>query len=147
MSSPGIRPRKNQPAAGPGGNKDSPHTLRMLSADGDVRAAAPSIAMPRAKTELSEILAGDKLLCVRRGAPAAATRGNADAGSSVAGADAGAQAESPATGSGKRGSDASPQAHLADADLGLVIHSWSRLPHNARAAILAMIRETAAGDA
>ncbi len=146
MSSPGIRPRNKQPVASPGGNKGLQQTLRVLSEDAAARAAAPSIAMPRAKTELSELLAGDKLLCVRRRAPATATRPNADAGSGIPAADAGTQAESPATRSGQGGPDSSPRAHLADVDLRRVIDAWPGLPHNVRAAILAMIRETVAGD-
>ncbi len=82
MSSPGIRPRNNQPAAG--GKKGSQQTLRVLSADGAARAAPPSIAMPRATTELTELLAGDRLLCVRRRASATASGPNADVGQCIA---------------------------------------------------------------
>jgi hypothetical protein len=102
--------------------------------------------MPRAKTELSELLAGDKSLCVRRRTPATPTRNNADSGSDASSADAGARTESPAAGSDPWGGDSSPRAHLADADLRRVVDVWPRLPHNVRAAILAIVRETAAGD-
>ena len=51
MNSPGIRPRNNKPAAGPDGKNGSQQKLRVLSEDGTARAAVPSIAMPRAKTE------------------------------------------------------------------------------------------------
>ena len=81
MSSPGIRPQNNKPAAGPAGKKGPPQTLRVLSEEGAARAAAPSIAMPRAKTELSELLAGDEMLYVRRRAPAITARQNANLGS------------------------------------------------------------------
>ena len=130
MSSPGIRPRNNQPAAG-GGKKGPQQALRVLSTDGAARAAAPSIAMPRAKTELTELLAGDHLLCVRRRASATATRPGMPA-----------SARDPQ----RRESPADILAdQSADADLGQVIDAWPGLPRNVRTAILAMIRETPAG--
>jgi hypothetical protein len=147
MSNPGIRPRNQQPAAAGqhvpavGGKKDPQQTLRVLSADGAARAAAPSIAMPRAKTELSELLAGDHLLCVRR--RASATRPAAGAPSSPV-ADAQPQAESSAKPFGQQGHDSSSRAPIADADLTRVIGAWPGLSRNVRAAIVAMIRETAA---
>jgi hypothetical protein len=148
MSSPGIRPRNNQPAAGRGGKVVSEQKLRVLSEDTAARTAAPSIAMPRSKTELTELLAGDALLCVRRRAAATAARPNADVGSSVSGADANCRAESTATLSGQESPASLPQAHVSNKDdLARVIDAWPGLSRNVRAAILAMIRETAAGDA
>jgi hypothetical protein len=155
MSSPGIRPRNSKLAAG-GQNvpmadvkKGAPQPLRVLSQDGTARAAAPSIVMPRAKTELSELLAGDDLLCVRRRTVATAVQQDPSANMRVPAAYAGTQAESLASLSTKRsgdGPDAAPRAHLADADLAGVIDAWPGLPRNVRAAILAMIRETATGE-
>ncbi len=134
MSSPAIRPRNHQPSAGPGGAKGSPQKLRVHSEDVAPPAAAPSIAMPRAKTELSELLAADKLLCVRPRPPATAMRADADSGSDGPRADVGAKVESR-------------HAHPVDMDLSRVVDAWAGLPHNVRAAILAIIRETASGDA
>ncbi len=138
MSSPGIRPRNNKPAAGGhartvDGKKGPQKTLRVMPEEAAAR-AVPSIAMPRAKTELTEILAGDDLLCVRRPRTATALRPTADTVSSVPGVDVEPRAESPRSQSG-------------DGDLAGVIDAWPGLPRNVRAAILAMIRETAAGDA
>jgi hypothetical protein len=150
MSSPGIRPRNNNPVASPDGEKGLQQTLRVLSADGAARPAAASIAMPRAKTELSELLAGDDLLCVRRRASATTTRPKADAGSGASAADVQTPSESPAALAAKRSADdraSSPRGHLADENLARVIDAWPGLPRNVRAAILAMIRETAGGDA
>ncbi len=138
MSSPGIRPRTNKPAAGGrhaptvDGKKGSQQTLRVLSQEGATRGAA-SIAMPRAKTELSELLAGDDLLCVRRPRSASALRPSADQRPEASAADAALQTES------------SP-VPTADGDLACVIDAWPGLPRNVRAAILAMIHETAAGN-
>jgi hypothetical protein len=144
MSSPELRPRNNQPAAG--GKKGPQQSLRVLSAEGAARAAAPGIAMPRATTELSVLLAGDPLLCVRRRASAIAT-GQNDAAPGLSGADSQPQAESPAALAGQRGPDSAPQAHVADKDLDRVIDVWPGLPRNVRAAILAMVHETSAGEA
>ncbi len=75
--------------------------------------------MPRATTELSELLASDPLLCVRRRAESAPA---ADAAS-----------------------DANPVA--GDADLAHVIQAWPSLPRNIRAAIAALVRdETGCND-
>ena len=145
MSSPGIRPRKDQSAAASGSKRVSPQKLRVLSADGAAR-AAPSIAMPRAKTELTELLAGDKLLCVRRRTPATATRQNTEACSGPPAADARSHAESPVANSGQSPA-ASPPTPIPGEDLARVIEAWPGLPRHVRAAILAMIRETAAGNA
>jgi len=122
----------------PKGKKGSQQTLRVHAEDGAARAAAPSVAMPRAKTELSELLAGDDLLCVRR--PAAATAAPPDAAGSGASA-AGHHVPMDAN------PDSSPQAGLGDEDLGRVIDAWPGLPRNVRAGILAMIRETSSGNA
>jgi hypothetical protein len=151
MSSPGIRPRNNKPAAAPEGKKGSRQNLRVHAEDGAAR-AAPSIAMPRAKTELSELLAGDSLLCVRRRASATATRPKTDAEPGVS-ADGKSQAESPAALAGGHhvpmvgNPDSSPQACTGDEDLGRVIDAWPGLPRNVRAGILAMIRATTAANA
>jgi len=154
MSSPEIRPRNNKPANGPNDKTGSPQTLRVLSDDVASHAAAPSIAMPRAKTELSELLAGDAMLCVRRRASATAMPQNAETPSSVSGVSVRPQAESPAALSGQRspdgrpdGRDSSPPTPTVDGDLACVIEAWPGLPPNIRAAALAMIRETTTGDA
>ncbi len=131
MSSPGIRPRNNQPAAS--GKKGSQQTLRVLSADGAARAARPSIAMPRAKTELTELLAGDRLLCLRRRASATATGPSAEVGQGT-----------PADNA--RPNVGSPRAQSDDADLGRVIDAWSGLPRHVREAVLAMVREAGVGE-
>jgi hypothetical protein len=123
MSSPGTRPRNNKPAAAAAGGKGSPQKLRVLSRDGATRPAA-SIAMPRAKTELSEMLAGDALLCARRPQAAAI-----------------APAEPPVAEAPSR--DESPRVPAPGGDLAQVMEAWPMLPRNVRAAILAMIRETA----
>ncbi len=122
MSSPGIRPRNNNPAVSPDG-KTGAQTLRVLAEGGAVRAAVPSVVMPRAKTELSELLAGDALLCVRRRASAPSAQ------------------PSPAS------RDPSSPVPTVDADLARVSAAWPGLPRNIRAAMLAMIRETTAGEA
>jgi len=133
MSSPGIRPRDKQSAAVSGGAKVSRQKLRVLAEDG-ARAAPPSVAMPRAKTELTALLAGDKLLCLRRPATTA-TQQNASARAGVSEVDARSPVESPVTNPG-------PQSD----DLAQVIDAWPGLPCNVRAAILALIRETASPD-
>jgi len=141
MNSPGISPPSNKPAANPGSKRESRQPLRVLLEDGAARAAAPSIAMPRAKTELSELLAGDDLLCARWRAPATALRHN------VAPLP---QAESPGAISAQRiadSCDSSPRSRSLDGGLGRVIEVWPNLPRNVRAAILAMIRETSISDA
>jgi len=153
MSSPEIRPRNNKPAAGGQhvpmvDGKGSQQTLRVLSEDGAVRAAAPSVAMPRATTELLELLAGDNTLCVRR-ASATATPHDAEALAGASGADAGSKAESPATLWGQQGShgaDVSPPAPTVDADLARVIDAWPGLPRSIRVAVLALVRESRPGE-
>ena len=124
MSSPGIHPRDNEPAAGPSSKNGAQQKLRVLSGDNapPTRApgicafacpgapAAPSIAMPQATTELSELLAGDNALCVRRPQSSAAPRGE----------------RCPDDG---------------DGDLACLIDAWPGLPRNIRAAVLALIRE------
>ena len=121
MSSPGIRPQNNKPATGPSGKQDSQRELHVISAVGVARAATPSVAMPRAKTELSELLAGDHVLCARRRVSANAMRQNAEA---------------------RSGADAEPQAaQTVDADLACVIDAWPGLSEDVRAAVLALIRE------
>jgi hypothetical protein len=76
--------------------------------------------MPRASTELTEMLAGDALLCVRRRAAAAVVPARTAAETATA----------------------APIAPAADIDLTCVIDAWPDLPRHIRAAILAMIRET-----
>jgi len=80
--------------------------------------------MPRATTELFELLAGDPLLCVQRRSvsnpaphiPPESPRAVADAAS---------DADSVAV----------------DADLARVIQAWPSLPRNIRAAIVALVRD------
>jgi hypothetical protein len=92
--------------------------LRILGGEGG--RAAPSIAMPRAKTELSALLAGDPAICVRRPAPIASAQ---DPIARVA---------------------AAPAFATADADLARLVEAWPSLPRSIRAAITAMVREAAA---
>ena len=125
MNHPGIRPRNNKPAAKMG----APQTLRVLSDDAAARAAPASIAMPRSRTELLELLAGDDALCVRRRAAAASAQPNGEVGLGGSGTNAESQAESPA-------------APAVDGDLACVIDAWPGLPRYIRAAVLAMIRAT-----
>jgi hypothetical protein len=140
MSSPGIGPRKNKSAAGPEGNK-GPRPLRVLSQDGSARVVAPSIAMPRAKTELSALLVGDDVLCVRKLATAAAERQNADRGSCASGAVAEPPDKLPATPTDRRSGESSMPADIADGDLAYVIDAWPGLPRDVRLAILAVVRK------
>ena len=93
--------------------------LRVHSAEGS---AMPSIAMPRARTELTAILAGDHTLCLRpRGQRATAPVENA--------VEAGAeQAEKP--------SAVDPGVPR---DLRRVCEAWPRLSQGVRTAIHAMI--------
>jgi len=130
MSSPGIRPRNKQPAARSGNKSVSPQELRVLAED-SARAAAPSVVMPRAKTELTELLAGDKLLCVRRH-ETTPTSQTVDVEHGVSDADARSHSESSTA-------SLDPQSD----DLARVVDAWPRLPRNLRAAVLAMIRESA----
>ncbi len=143
MSNPANHPRNHQPAAGPGRKKGSPRPLRVLSEEGALPTSMPSIAMPRAKTDLSQLLAGDKLLCVGRRPPAIATRSSAGPGMDQSAAYAAAQVESPQALTGQPSSDSSPRGRLADADLEQVIDAWPSLPHHIRTGIMAMIRATA----
>jgi len=143
MSSPGISPRSNNPAASLGGKKEPQQPLRVLSEDGTARTAAPSIAMPWARTELSELLAGDNLLCLRRRASATSTQQNTVAKP---------HAESLGVPSAQRvvvvdSRNPSPLAPTVNGDLARVIEVWPSLPRNVRAAISAMIRETVTDDA
>jgi hypothetical protein len=147
MNSPGIRPPTLKPVAAPGGKQGWQQTLRVLREEDITRAAAPSIAMPLAKTELSELLACDDVLRVRRRAPAIATRTNADLGSDACGVEGKSHADSLATFSSQRNPDSSAQARMGDEDLGEVADAWPDLPRNVRAGILAMIRATTTGDA
>jgi hypothetical protein len=130
MSSPGNHPPDNKR----GGKKGPQQKLRVLSEDGSTRPAAAGIAMPRARTDRSELLAGDSTLCVRRRAAATTTRQNAEACSGACGVVAEPQAEAPRT-------------PTADGDLACVVDAWPGLPRNVRAAVLALIRETLAVDA
>jgi hypothetical protein len=122
--SPGTRPQSKTPAAGPDGKKSRQQPLRVHDAEGTASTTAPSITMPRANTELTELLAGDALLCVRRRPAPAAPLPNSTAQGS---------AESQPLAQ-------SQPAPNADADLAAVIDAWPGLPRNVRAAILAMIR-------
>ena len=125
MSSPGTRSRDNKPAAGPNGKKRSEQTWRVLSEDGVAR-ASPSIAMPRAKTELSELLAGDSELCIRRRPTVAAELHKAGPHREASGIPAKAQTASSAE-------------PAIDPELASVIDAWPGLPRNVRAAVLAMV--------
>jgi hypothetical protein len=123
MSSPGIRSREIKPAASPSRGKGPSQALRLHAED----RAAPSIAMPRAKTGLTEMLAGDELLCVRPPAVAAVPK---------SGVDASPRPESPAE---------SLRDQTSDADLRRVIDAWPDLGRGVRTAILAIVRDTVAG--
>ena len=86
--------------------------------------SAASVLMPRAKTELTELLAGDAVVCVRPQAAFTIAQ-QAPAEASVAAASAAVATDA-----------------VADADLARLIEVWPSLPRNIRAAIAAMVRET-----
>jgi hypothetical protein len=132
MSSPGNHPRNNKPQnskpqnskpAGPSGVKAARQPLRVHNEDGTPSSAAPSILMPRANTELTEMMAGDALLCVRpRAKPTPQP----------------AAAASPAVEASRMES--------TDGDLSGVVEAWPDLPRNVRAAIVAMVRPVRTGE-
>jgi hypothetical protein len=132
MSSPAIRPLNSKPAAGQGGKTGPQQALRVLSEQIAARAARPNIAMPRPKTELSELLAGDNTLCLRRRASVVATQPNTEARSGTS-ACADPLVESP-------------PAPTDNGDLAHVIEAWPDLPEDIRATVMAMIRGTPAGE-
>jgi len=123
MNSPGTRSRDNKPG-NPSGKRPSKQTLRVLSDDGAMR-PAPSIAMPRAKTELSELLAGDDTLCVRRLGSAAAAQNRTSRPLTSAAASPDCRAKTSSS--------------MADEQLAFLIDAWPRLSPNIRAAIWAMV--------
>ena len=133
MNHSGIRPRNNKAAACPIGKTGSPPGLRVLSEDAASRSAPPSIVMPRARTDLVELLAGDSTLCVRRRPVATPTPQNAELRSGTSAAHIESQTESP-------------PALTIDGDLVGVIGAWPGLPQSVRAAVLTMIRETPVGE-
>jgi hypothetical protein len=87
--------------------------------------ARPSVAMPRATTELTQLLANDPLVGIRRRSQATPVP-QAASESSVAGA------ELPT---------------IQDAVLSRVIEAWPSLPRSIRAAISAMVCEETGGPA
>ena len=141
MSSPGIRLLSNKTVAGPNGKARGPQALRVMSDEGVAPAAAPSVVMPRAKTDLGELLAGDRTLCLRRtSAPAPQA---AEARPVAASDDSGAHAEPAAALAGQEtpgDGSPSPSAVHVDGDLARVIKAWPGLPCNVRAAVLALVR-------
>jgi hypothetical protein len=127
INTPGPRIRSKATAA----PEDKPG-LRAKS-DGAPRgtvpfSAPPSVVMPRAKTELAELLADDPLLCVRRLSAARSTQEFSTGG------------QQPLTQT-QAASDARPP--VEDADLARVIEVWPALPRSIRAAIVALVREEA----
>jgi hypothetical protein len=147
MNSPGIRPPTLKTVAAQGGKQGWRQTLRVLPEEDTTRTAAPSIAMPLAKTELSELLACDDVLRVRRRAPATSIRTNADVVSDVCGVEGQSHGDSLAMFPGQPNPELSSQARTDDDDLGQVIDAWPGLPRAVRAGILAMVRATTTGDA
>ena len=93
--------------------------------------------MPRAKTDLTDLLVGDKALCVRRPVSTTASRQGQDTMTSHAG--------SPAASAGLEAPGSTPPGCGTGDDLARVVEAWAGLPASVRAAILAMIRETAGG--
>jgi hypothetical protein len=151
MSSPEIGVQRNKSAAGPAGKKGSPQKLRVLSEFSAPRTTSANITMPQAKTELSELLSGDELLCVRPRRPVAAER-QAVAGSapSVLCANPELQAahrESTAEEPNRAAQAPDPPADTTNDDLAGLISLWPRLPHDVRAAVLAMVHESPTGCA
>jgi len=126
MNRPELHPRKSDPAAAPRPKPGPRQTLRVLAAEAGSRTAAPSIEMPRAKTELSALLAGDAMICVRRRTPSTA------APVQPAGAPSAADLS------------AAPAVHpeATDGELARLVAAWPSLPRNVRAAIVALVGET-----
>jgi hypothetical protein len=147
MNSPGIRPPTLKTLAASGGKQGWQQTLRVLPEEDATRAAAPSIAMPLANTEFSEMLGCDDVLRARRRTPATMARMNADAGSDTCGVEVKSHADSLATFSSQRNPDLSSHSHMGDEDLAQVTDAWPGLPRNVRAGILALIHATTTGDA
>jgi hypothetical protein len=121
MSGPGFS-RNNKAGARTDAKQAPQQKLRVLSQDGSARTAPPSVAMPRAKTELSEMLADDAMLCLRRRVTSVTAVKDAPAESSTT-------ATLPPVGE--------PQA--GDEELARVIDAWPSLPRNIRTAVVAMI--------
>jgi hypothetical protein len=150
MNSPGIRPPTLKRVAAPGGREVFQQTLRVMPEEDATPAAAPSVAMPLATTEFSELLVCDYVLRARPRASVTATRTNADVGSDARGVEGKSHADSAdslATFSSQPNPDSSARARTDDEDLDQVIDAWPGLPRNVRAGILAMIRATTTGDA
>jgi len=102
-------------------DKSRPRQALRMHGEEAGRIAAPSVLMPLAKTELTELLAGDAVVCVRR--PAA----TGPAPQILAARQSSAIAAAP-----------------DDPDLARLIAVWPSLPLDIRAAIAAMICEPAA---
>lgn len=147
MNSTGIHPPTHEPVAASVGRQGFQQTLRVRKEEDATRCAAPSIAMPLADTELSELLAHDDGLCMRRRTPPTAIRTNKAAGSSACDVEDKPQADLPAALSSHRGSGSLAQARMDDEELGQVIDAWPDLPRNVRAGVLALIRATNSDDA
>jgi hypothetical protein len=130
-----------------------------LSADPDDAPAStvsrPSIGMPAAITELSEILAGDTTLCIKRtavrpsvdgGTTKSASKGLPPPAMVLPAADASVEAvaelSNASPGKSARASPGPGRCREIDSRLARVIDAWSELPQPIRAAILGMIEAT-----
>jgi hypothetical protein len=125
MNSPGSLSCSAEPAAAPV-DRGPRHELRVHGERG--HSAAPTAAMPRAKTDLAELLAGDKVLCVQRRSDRLAA----------------AHAAASAPLSANDTISSVPAA--VDADLARLNAAWPALPADVRAAIAALAGQTTAGE-
>ena len=150
MSSPGIRPQNNKPAAGPAGKKGPPQTLRRaLGGRRRTDHGAEHCHAPGKDRTLGT--AGRRRLAVRAAARISNHRAT-ERKSRIVRARRGCATPGRIGGrarrtSGARRARSSPRAQAAGGGLAAVIAAWPALPRNIRAAILAMIRETSPGDA
>lgn len=145
MNSPGIHP-PHRPAVAPDDTQGFRQTLRVLPDEDAASAAAASIAMPRPKTELSEVLAGDDVLSAWRRAPATTAQTSHKTAPDAPNMEDKSHTGSLATFSSPPPLGSSKQTRHDDEDIDQVIDAWPRIPRNIRAGILAMIHATTTGD-
>ncbi len=112
MASHGNPEQKAKPVAATPAKAGKP--WRVLSADGT---SAPSIAMPRANTDLRQLLTGDLALCVRSRAKVSAVSAPLDG----------------------KVEPLDNKVEPLDADLSRVREAWPNLSQGVRTAILALI--------